>query len=280
MKEKLKIFVACHKPGNAFVNLNYIPIHVGRDVSTCTAEMKSMIGDNTGDNISKKNPTYCELTAQYWIWKNIHNVQYIGLSHYRRYFQHKLTDVNVDDIFLNHDVILCRPYVSPYSVLTRLFRASCEEDVYIFMNILKDKLNDLYPIALAYLNGNKVVPFNMFVMKKESFDEFCKWEFAILDEFETTIKFSSYARRKRVIGLFAEVLLPIYCFCNKYSIKYDDVVPMIGDKVKNSIKHIFHNLLNNVRYLVAPRERFDDPAVYVGLKNDGIRISENLLQNK
>ncbi len=36
------------------------------------------IGDNTGDNISLRNPNYCELTGLYWAWKNL-KCDYIGL---------------------------------------------------------------------------------------------------------------------------------------------------------------------------------------------------------
>ena len=40
--------------------------------------------DDEGDNISQKNKTYCELTAQYWAWKN-EDADYYGFFHYRRY---------------------------------------------------------------------------------------------------------------------------------------------------------------------------------------------------
>lgn len=45
----------------------------------------NMLGDNTGDNISEKRNSFCELTVLYWAWKNV-EADYYGLCHYRRYF--------------------------------------------------------------------------------------------------------------------------------------------------------------------------------------------------
>lgn len=44
----------------------------------------SMLGDDTGDNISEKRLSFCEFTVQYWAWKNV-DADYYGLCHYRRY---------------------------------------------------------------------------------------------------------------------------------------------------------------------------------------------------
>ena len=81
---KIIILVASHKPDKVYQDNVYIPIHVGRAISKYQEEMAWMIGDDTGDNISKKNPNYCELTAQYWAWKHLKDIECIGLCHYRR----------------------------------------------------------------------------------------------------------------------------------------------------------------------------------------------------
>ena len=44
------------------------------------------LDDELEDNISFKNPYYCELTTLYWGWKKDIAAEWIGLVHYRRYF--------------------------------------------------------------------------------------------------------------------------------------------------------------------------------------------------
>lgn len=81
MKKNIKIIVATHKKYKMPVDEIYLPMHVGADGK----ESLGYIKDNSGDNISYKNPYFCELTGLYWAWKNI-NADYIGLVHYRRHF--------------------------------------------------------------------------------------------------------------------------------------------------------------------------------------------------
>ena len=61
----MKIFVVAHKPFEMPKGEVLVPIHVGKN------PLAGMIGDDTGENISEKNPSYCEMTAHYWIWKNV-----------------------------------------------------------------------------------------------------------------------------------------------------------------------------------------------------------------
>ncbi len=62
---RVKILVACHKADpNIRQDDIYMPIQVGKALHP-----ELDLGfqcDNTGDNISEKNGSYCELTALYW----------------------------------------------------------------------------------------------------------------------------------------------------------------------------------------------------------------------
>ena len=78
------VYVAYHKNAPIVHSSIYRPIHVGKALSV--SDIEGTIGDNTGENISTKNPLYCEMTAAYWAWKNDKDSRYIGLCHYRRLF--------------------------------------------------------------------------------------------------------------------------------------------------------------------------------------------------
>ena len=80
---KIKIYVVCHKPSYVPENPYLYPIQVGTALSK--SPLEGMLHDNEGDNISDRNKSYCELTAQYWAWKN-EDADYYGFFHYRRYF--------------------------------------------------------------------------------------------------------------------------------------------------------------------------------------------------
>ena len=78
----LRVVVAAHKPYWMPADPVYLPVQVG------AAGKESIPGytrDDSGENISAKNPHYCELTGLYWAWKNLSG-DAIGLAHYRRHF--------------------------------------------------------------------------------------------------------------------------------------------------------------------------------------------------
>lgn len=275
-QNKVKILVACHKPGKVFSNDVYIPIHVGRTVSQYKEEMKDMIGDDTGDNISEKNLFFSELTAQYWAWKNLDS-EYIGLCHYRRYFEKEITLKNVDDLLgQKYDMILAPLLGDPMKIGDRLVKSTCSEDTYIFVQCLKKVSPEYYDVAMEVLSGNAESPFNMFVMRKELFDSFATWQFRILFEMEKYVKPSGYSRMKRLYGYMSEMMLTTYARYHKLRVKYLPIVSMLGENSSIVMGYDNRNWIKKmvIKYIVI-HGRFtfmDKNAIVSGLKNDGIVI--------
>lgn len=80
-KQDIRIFVTTHKNVDLFDSAILQPVQVGPK----NERFSWTFHDDEGENISERNPRYCELTTQYWAWKNI-NADYYGFCHYRRYF--------------------------------------------------------------------------------------------------------------------------------------------------------------------------------------------------
>ena len=84
MAKDIKIFVS-HRidlDSETIDNPLYVPVRCGAVYDK--RENVAMLGDDTGDNISEKRNSFCELTVLYWAWKNV-KADYYGLCHYRRY---------------------------------------------------------------------------------------------------------------------------------------------------------------------------------------------------
>lgn len=275
--DKIKILVASHKPDKVYRDDVYTPIHVGRAISKYKEEMANMIGDDTGDNISAKNGTYCELTATYWAWKNLKDVEYIGLAHYRRYFETKFTNENIDKIFENCDVVIAQPYLHDRYNEMKMARTLVMEDEVIFLKVFKKLCPEYEQTLIDYLYGFKDYPYNMFVMKRKTFDEYCTFLFAILSECEKLMKPLSYTNSNRRLGYIAEYLLPIFCLHHHLRIRTEPVVSFLGDKgdgSRNVKQEIKIELLKKIydKHKPACIEDMCMQSVLVGLKNDGLKV--------
>lgn len=88
------VFVSYHKKFDLLSEPSFHPIHAGRAIYETNSQEDrdwletNCIGDETGDNISRFNKEFCEMTAIYWIWKNFNfkNYSHIGHMQYRRHF--------------------------------------------------------------------------------------------------------------------------------------------------------------------------------------------------
>ena len=215
----IKIMVAVHKPYWMPEDAVYLPIHVGR-------EGKKDIGfqgDNTGDNISEKNPHYCELTGMYWAWKNL-DADFVGLVHYRRYFTRKealsvekkkaqiISGKEWETILSQTPIVVAKKrkyYIeSNKSHYLHAHQAAGLEE-------LERIIHEQYPEYVSAME--KVMKrtwahmFNMFVMDKKHYDAYCEWMFAILAEIEKNVDISTYsAYEARIYGFVSELMLDIW----------------------------------------------------------------------
>lgn len=276
-------FVVAHKPFDFPREKVYVPIHVGRSVSLFKEEMTSMIGDDTGVNISTKNPQYCEMTAHYWIWKNVHDTKYVGVCHYRRYFGIDISEEIIEQLMADTDVIMVEPSWYTDSVYAYFAKFMGAENMTILWMVMK-KLYPEYAETLEKVcDGVQFYPFNMLLCKKELFDEYCEWIFSVLGECEKYVKPSPYTNGRRALAYMAELLTGVYFIHRGLRIK---AVPYykIEDEKRSLISRTDeeNRLLNQYETLLQiqlgskvkedRKEKFVNPAILLGLKKDGIEI--------
>ncbi|WP_405384253.1 DUF4422 domain-containing protein [Phascolarctobacterium sp.] len=252
----IKILVATHKNYWMPEDVVYLPLHVGREGKNDLG----YVGDNTGDNISTKNSMYCELTGMYWAWKNL-KCDYIGLCHYRRYFCFPSVSGNPDSrkenvfqkekyeqLLKNNDIIL--PFKSKVSKKT-VKEQYCASHYGRDLEVTRDVVGELYPEYIdsfdSFMSNRKMFFFNMFVMNKKLFDEYCTWLFAILFEVEKRTDISNYdTYQSRVYGFLSERLFNVWVAHKKLKAAYAMV-----ENIEETNNHIYlHRLIRNLKYRV------------------------------
>ncbi len=265
--KKIKILVACHKPCEVYHDDVYTPIHVGRAMSKYVKDLNWMIGDNTGDNISEKNGSFCELTALYWAWKNMKNVDYIGLCHYRRYFDFLRQVTSTLPIYSmpeesfkeynpimtyktikalsRGEVIVAKKQYHRESLITQYSLNHVSDDLRTLREVIRQKGEKKYVKSFeSVMFGNKYSPYNMFVMSKGHFDMYCKWLFDVLFEVEKRTDISHYNPvQKRIYGYMSERLLNVFLKANRFK-EYEVPVVIFDNNALSQNKSIVEYHLN------------------------------------
>lgn len=235
--KNVKILIATHKQYFVPKDNMYLPIHVGADSNK---NKTTFIDDNTGENISNKNPYFCELTGLYWAWKNLKGVDYVGLVHYRRYFtmskkkykteeekfKHVLTTEEADKLLENNNIIL--PKLRKYyieNLYDHYAHTMYVEPLNLTDEIIKKDYPEYYEEFQKLHKRTSAHMFNMFIMDKQTFDNYCKWLFDILFKLETKVDESKYdSFHARLYGRISELLLDVWINTNK--LKYKEVKVM------------------------------------------------------
>ena len=235
----MKILIATHKAYDFPNDACYLPIQVGKVNSSLDLGVES---DDFGENISDKNPSFCELTALYWAWKNLENYEYIGLVHYRRYFSGLELDLKSKKIASQSELLAD---LAIYDVIVAKKRNYYIESVYTHyknahfikdLDISKQIIEQYYPEYMSafhqVMEGKTLHLFNMFVMSREHFIQYCEWLFDILFKLEKQIDISSYNDyQKRVFGFLAERLFNVWLVKNQLKLKERRVVSLEGEHI-------------------------------------------------
>lgn len=231
---KINILVATHKAYEFPHSAIYAPIQVGKALSQTDL---GILSDDSGEQISEKNGSFCELTALYWAWKNgiFEQNDYVGLVHYRRYFSGTelqlkgkgiLGEQEIKNGLSNADCIVGKKrnyYIE--SVYSHYKNAHHIEDLDKAIQLVLAKNSDYSTACEQVLNGKTLHLFNMFVMKSDLSQAYCEWLFPILFELEKQIDISNYSPyQKRVFGFIAERLFNIWLVHNHIRVKEVKVV--------------------------------------------------------
>lgn len=215
----IKLIVATHKPYWMPQENCYLPLHVGKEGK----QDIGFAGDNTGDNISRKNPTFCELTGLYWARKNL-EADYLGLVHYRRYFTRKEAQNNESKkrqilTAADWETLLSRaPVIVPgkrryYIETNRSHYNHAHPSIGLdeTERVIAERYPSYSPAFTAVMNRTWAHMFNMFVMRRDFYDAYCDWLFSILFDLETRIDISRFdAYNTRVFGFVSERLLDVW----------------------------------------------------------------------
>ena len=251
------LYIATHKP----VRFDLPPAYHWVQVNAATNGLwEGYLHDSDGeDNISAKNPSYCELTALYLLWKTS-QADIAGLCHYRRflgkgcladlaevsgtYIKKKrartvvLDEKDLERDLKTHDMILARHFFPfPVNVYENLLRFVYPADIEAMVQTIGQDFPEYAETLQQVLKSTNISYCNMFITRRETLDQYCTWLFDLLDRIEKRIDISAYdAPHKRVFGYLGEILLNVYVRHQELSVKEAPIVTLDEDDTPLSLQ--------------------------------------------
>ena len=224
----LSIYAASYYKDKNLLISPQMPPYVKKIYLGCNGALKSGVDidgkadfyDNTGDNISEKNPIRCEMTAHYWVWKNRLDTDddYVGICHYRR-----MLDLDDEDLrkVSENDVDIVLPYP-----MVHYPNASIHHTWYVpeqDWELMKRIVYEMYPEYGAHFDEVFSKPefynYNMLLAKNQVFADYCTWLFPILDKLEKNSKPKGEDRDDRYTAYLSESLMTLYFMANLNNLK-------------------------------------------------------------
>ncbi|MBW3093430.1 DUF4422 domain-containing protein [Bifidobacterium sp. 82T10] len=217
------VYIISHKDYDFPKMKSYFTVLAGANKNSANL----MYTDNVGDNISDLNYRYCELTAQYWVWKNIINSNNVGFVHYRRFFyQNPLSKKIVSTSQFSsdlseYDIILPEPHYLKLTVRDHYKKYHHIDDLNRIGNIISEISPKYLTSYTDLMNRHGICLYNMFISRRYVFDEYMTWLFSILKSFTQASDVSHYsAYNQRLEGFLSERLLNVWVGANDFKVKY------------------------------------------------------------
>ena len=154
-------------------------------------DIENIIVGNYSDPILEMEHAYSECARIHALWKNYPIKKYIGLNHYRRYFDFFDKVPNLDEIFSKHDVIY--PKFNLGWPLIEANYAGCHniEDLKKCVEIIEKYWPGYSDSAKYVMENGFIVPCNNFITTKEMFNSWCDFVFGVLDEYNKQMGFKT-----------------------------------------------------------------------------------------
>ncbi len=216
----VKLFVCCHERQSVPVHPLLVPLQVG--TALAGERFPGFAHDDGGENISAKNRSYCELTGQYWTWKNV-TAGWYGFFHYRRYLypdpdarlpyivrrEPDLDELGYDrfpGLIEQYDMVLPKGEDMRVSVREHYAQAHRAADLALAEELVRAVHPEMGQALDAYLNGTVQYFGNIFIMSRDVFHDHCSWLFPLLEAFDEEVS----DPLPRTDGYIAERLLGVY----------------------------------------------------------------------
>ncbi len=249
---QLNVFCVTHKKID-FPNVPHLQlIQVGSQ-----SENFADFRDDLGDNIAHKNSSYSELTAFYYVWKNLPS-PFVGFCHYRRYLIppllspwirktaikpygsgflvsdaelfNQLTELNhqyqssFTQALDNYDILLPHPNpLPPGGFIRQYFAYHPSAPFWKMLSILSAIDNNLGVRAHQFfLQSRQAYWHNLFITRWEIFEQYCQFLFGILFKLEQEVKLSKSPYQQRVLAFLSERLFNFWIWDKKLKIATSD----------------------------------------------------------
>ena len=268
----IKVFICAHKEVPLPQHPYFLPIQAG---AALRDHIDGYQPDDEGDNISIKNPHFCELTCHYWAWKNLKNVDIVGLNHYRRYFDftRKWSQFSADKHFIATEDFLKQAYQFPdiekllqkYDIIlpvARHWRVSntqqygeyhIAKDWEMLRQIIKERSPQYIPAFEKTMDHSNIsVGYNMFITHWEHFNTYSEWLFDILFEVERRVPPIDDPIQSRIYGYMSERLINVFCEHHRLRIKNIPLIMPLDSIDQNlnisNFRTIYRNIKNDFIY--------------------------------